>query len=49
MHEPGVDDDTIGGDDDEPMPNSPRVGEVFRNGYVWKGKVVRPAMVKVVG
>ena len=27
----------------------PAIGEVFRAGYVWKGKVVRPAMVKVVG
>jgi len=27
----------------------PVVGEVFRAGYTWKGRVVRPAMVKVVG
>ena len=27
----------------------PTVAEVFRAGYVWKGKTLRPAMVKVVG
>jgi len=27
----------------------PMVGEVFRAGYTWKGRVVRPAMVKVIG
>ncbi len=40
MHEPASDDS----DFDEPV-----VGEVFRAGYTWKGRVVRPAMVKVVG
>lgn len=39
MHEPGGDDDAEG----------PVVAEVLRAGYLWKGKVVRPAMVKVVG
>lgn len=39
MHEPGGDEDTDG----------PVVSEVLRAGYLWKGKVVRPAMVKVVG
>lgn len=27
----------------------PEIGDVFRAGYLWKGRVVRPAMVKVVG
>lgn len=27
----------------------PVIGEVLRAGYTWKGRVVRPAMVKVVG
>jgi molecular chaperone GrpE len=27
----------------------PKVSEVMRTGYVWKGKVLRPAMVKVKG
>ena len=38
MHEPGD-----GGAD------GPVVAEVLRTGYVWKGKVLRPAMVKVRG
>jgi molecular chaperone GrpE len=25
----------------------PVVTDVFRSGYVWKGRVIRPAMVKV--
>jgi molecular chaperone GrpE len=29
--------------------NGPEIGEVLRAGYLWKGRVVRPAMVKVVG
>ncbi len=29
--------------------DGPIVAEVLRAGYVWKGKVVRPAMVKVAG
>ncbi len=37
-HEPG---DGGGGD--------PEVVEVFRTGYLWKGRVLRPAMVKVKG
>ncbi len=39
--------DTEAADDD--APDGPHIAEVFRAGYVWKGKVVRPAMVKVVG
>jgi molecular chaperone GrpE len=27
----------------------PAVSEVFRSGYTWKGRVLRPAMVKVKG
>ena len=34
------------GDDDS---DGPSVAEVLRAGYLWKGRVVRPAMVKVVG
>ncbi len=40
MHEPAADDS----DQDGPV-----IGEVLRAGYLWKGRVVRPAMVKVVG
>lgn len=29
--------------------NGPEIGDIFRAGYLWKGRVVRPAMVKVVG
>lgn len=29
--------------------DGPVIGEVLRAGYTWKGRVVRPAMVKVVG
>jgi molecular chaperone GrpE len=36
-HEPGDDD------------GGPRVAEVMRAGYRWKGRVLRPAMVKVKG
>jgi len=39
MHEAATDETSTG----------PTVAEVFRAGYLWKGKVVRPAMVKVVG
>lgn len=38
MHEPGT------GDGGEPI-----VAEVLRTGYTWKGRVLRPAMVKVRG
>ena len=38
MHEPAT------GDSD-----GPAVAEVLRAGYLWKGRVVRPAMVKVIG
>jgi molecular chaperone GrpE len=30
-------------------PERPEVSEVFRAGYLWKGQVLRPAMVKVRG
>lgn len=40
MHEPA---------DGESEHDGPVVAEVFRAGYTWKGRVVRPAMVKVVG
>jgi len=33
----------------EPGEGEPVVGEVMRAGYAWKGRVLRPAMVKVVG
>ena len=38
MHEPAT------GDSDGPV-----VAEILRAGYLWKGRVVRPAMVKVIG
>jgi molecular chaperone GrpE len=38
MHEPAVEDGA-----------EPTVGEVMRAGYAWKGRVLRPAMVKVIG
>ncbi len=38
VHEPG-DDDSAG----------PVVSEVLRTGYLWQGRVIRPAMVKVSG
>jgi len=40
MHEPAASDSEHDG---------PVIGEVLRAGYLWKGRVVRPAMVKVVG
>lgn len=40
MHEPAAEDSEHDG---------PVIGEVLRAGYTWKGRVVRPAMVKVVG
>lgn len=33
----------------EPGEGDPTVGEELRAGYRWRGRVVRPAMVKVVG
>ncbi|MEY2754855.1 MAG: GrpE protein [Actinomycetota bacterium] len=33
----------------EPGDGEPVVSEVLRSGYLWKGKVLRPAMVKVRG
>lgn len=38
MHEPG-----------DGAADGPVVSEVLRTGYLWKGKVLRPAMVKVRG
>jgi molecular chaperone GrpE len=38
MHEPG-----------EGATDGPVVAEVLRSGYTWKGRVLRPAMVKVRG
>lgn len=43
MHEPSDDDGGEGGD------GSAVVAEVLRTGYSWKGRVLRPAMVKVKG
>lgn len=40
MHEEAPDDSDAEG---------PVIGEVFRPGYSWKGRVIRPAMVKVIG
>jgi len=40
MHEPAADGGTAG---------EPVVAEVLRTGYRWKGRVLRPAMVKVRG
>ena len=34
---------------DHPAVSHPTVSEVFRSGYTWKGRVLRPAMVKVKG
>ncbi len=39
VHEPGVDD----------VFDVPMVSEILRTGYRWKGRVLRPAMVKVKG
>lgn len=33
----------------EPGDDEPVVSEILRSGYTWKGKVLRPAMVKVRG
>ena len=43
MHEPSDDDGGEGGD------GGAVVAEVLRTGYSWKGRVLRPAMVKVKG
>ena len=40
MHEPGDPDDER---------EHPVVTEVLRTGYLWSGRVIRPAMVKVAG
>jgi molecular chaperone GrpE len=47
-HEAVVHEPATGGEDDEPEPG-PRVTDVLRPGYLWKGRVLRPAMVKVRG
>jgi molecular chaperone GrpE len=36
-------------DGDDAKAQGPTVSEVLRAGYVWKGRVLRPAMVKVKG
>lgn len=36
-------------DPDEDSPADPAVVEILRTGYAWKGRVLRPAMVKVAG
>ncbi|MEY2588681.1 MAG: molecular chaperone GrpE [Acidimicrobiaceae bacterium] len=41
QHEPG--------DGDDADVSHPVVSEVYRSGYTWKGRVLRPAMVKVKG
>ena len=33
----------------EPGEGEPTVTEVLRTGYLWQGRVIRPAMVKVAG
>ena len=43
QHEPGDPDDS------DSAEHHPTVSEVFRSGYTWKGRVLRPAMVKVKG
>lgn len=43
QHEP-VDPDSAAAEQD-----GPAVAELLRAGYAWKGRVIRPAMVKVVG
>jgi len=35
--------------DEGPEQAGPQVSEVLRAGYSWKGRVLRPAMVKVRG
>lgn len=41
---------TAGPDEDSPAdPAEPAVVEILRTGYAWKGRVLRPAMVKVAG
>jgi molecular chaperone GrpE len=42
MHEPA-------GEHGDAAPTEPTVSETLRTGYAWKGKVLRPAMVKVRG
>ncbi len=44
LHEAVLHEDGDGGDGDGPV-----VAEVMRAGYVWKGRVLRPAMVKTRG
>lgn len=41
---------TAGPDEDsQAAPAEPAVVEILRTGYAWKGRVLRPAMVKVAG
>lgn len=41
---------TAGPDEDsQAAPEEPAVVEILRTGYAWKGRVLRPAMVKVAG
>lgn len=40
---------TAGPDEDSAVPDEPAVVEILRTGYAWKGRVLRPAMVKVAG
>jgi molecular chaperone GrpE len=41
--------DAVAHDPGEGSAAGPEVVEVFRTGYLWKGRVLRPAMVKVKG
>jgi molecular chaperone GrpE len=45
-HHDGVAHEPVEG---EGAPETPEVSEVLRAGYLWKGQVLRPAMVKVRG
>ena len=42
----GTADPDAASDDDV---SGPAIAELLRAGYAWKGRVIRPAMVKVVG
>ncbi len=41
--------DAVMHDKGDGSTTGPTVSEVLRSGYIWKGRVIRPAMVKVVG
>jgi molecular chaperone GrpE len=49
LHERPVDPEVADAVLHEPGDGAPVVSEVLRTGYTWKGKVLRPAMVKVRG